>query len=556
MLTKAKRRFWYAAFAGIFSFSNCYVYMLEKEIAWDAWDTAILVFNVLFLAAAVFVLMDKFFLRASEFAGNLLRREKGTSLSDRQYFFLTTAVIFLLWLPVFLAYYPGLFAYDVMYQIPQVLRSYNTHHPLTHTLFLQFFYYIIGERVFGSYNAGVAAASIVQMLLFSMMLSFSHLYLRRIGLDKRWRAFLIFATGVFPVFPMLAISTTKDTLFAGFFVVLFTLLCYYQTEPETYVRRKDYAFLYILIVVCNILFRNNGIYPVLILLPVLLLKALKEKFNGRILCYTAIGLAIGLMASSGLKVRLQAYEGSKNEMLSLPYQQLACAYSDHKEEMTEGEIAVIHALLPDVEDYTPHSADPVKTSSRGAEDLPSLLSIYITIGSKFPDSYIKGFFQLNAGYLGLTDVSYGRIYGTDNRQGIFLSDTKEGFGITHHSLFPGLESLYEKLYTSNAYEYVPVLRLINSPALYLWLIGLAALYAIVHKIGRALPMFTFLSVFVLTNLAAPCVLPRYALPYIVCVPTAFFCAVRLENQALAAELPEKREEYQEGLLSETALGGS
>ena len=58
----------------------------------------------------------------------------------------------------------------------------------------------------------------------------------------------------------------------------------------------------------------------------------------------------------------------------------------------------------------------------------------------------------NAGYFGLTDTSFSRIYGTTNRQGIFLSDTKDGFGIEHTSYFPELENLYERLYTSNAYD--------------------------------------------------------------------------------------------------------
>lgn len=41
------------------------------------------------------------------------------------------------WLPVLLAYYPGIFAYDASNQVTQVLTgSYSTHHPLLHTLLL------------------------------------------------------------------------------------------------------------------------------------------------------------------------------------------------------------------------------------------------------------------------------------------------------------------------------------------------------------------------------------------------------------------------------------
>ena len=73
------------------------------------------------------------------------------------------AVIFLCWLPVFLAYFPSVFAYDAEGQLYQVIaHDYSTHHPLLHTLFLGAFFRL--GAALGSYSAGMAVHSVVQML--------------------------------------------------------------------------------------------------------------------------------------------------------------------------------------------------------------------------------------------------------------------------------------------------------------------------------------------------------------------------------------------------------
>lgn len=443
----------------------------------------------------------------------------GVNSSDSRYLLYVSAVIFLLWLPVFLAYYPGLFTYDVMAQIPQRIQGYNTHHPLLHTLYLQFFYFIVGERLFASYNGGIAAATIVQMIAFSLMLSFSHLYLRRIGLRRRWRFLLIALTGILPVFSMLSISLTKDTLFAGFFGMQFTLLCYCWTLPDLTVGNKRYCALYIFSTIGVILLRNNGAYSVLALVIFLIVRyKVSNHKEDRVLIYTLSGLAVGIILSVVLELGLQANAGSQNEMLSLPYQQLACAYTDKRDSMSQEEKEDIITILPDVEKYNSHCADEIKGTATGPENIIRLVSTYWRIGIKYPLSYLKGFFLLDAGYLSLTDVSFAGMYANENRAGIFLSNTRPGFEVIHRTLFPLLESFYEKLYTSNAYEYVLGLNLLCSPALYFWIICSLLLYALVYRFMGALPLFIFLEAYILTVLAGPCVLPRYALPYIVCIP--------------------------------------
>ena len=52
-------------------------------------------------------------------------------------FLVTWLIIFVCWIPVFLAFYPGAFVYDAQDEYIQVVaRTFTTHHPLTHVLLL------------------------------------------------------------------------------------------------------------------------------------------------------------------------------------------------------------------------------------------------------------------------------------------------------------------------------------------------------------------------------------------------------------------------------------
>lgn len=75
--------------------------------------------------------------------------------SARQVAWGCTALIFVCWLPVFLAYWPGISAYDIYTQIFEVFEdNYTNRNPLLHTLILGAFYRL-GEGL-GSAALGYA----------------------------------------------------------------------------------------------------------------------------------------------------------------------------------------------------------------------------------------------------------------------------------------------------------------------------------------------------------------------------------------------------------------
>ncbi len=68
---------------------------------------------------------------------NRNRNRNRNTVSKRSDWLLPAVLIFIMYLPVFLAVYPGFFVYDAQDELTQVMtRSFSTHHPLAHVLLL------------------------------------------------------------------------------------------------------------------------------------------------------------------------------------------------------------------------------------------------------------------------------------------------------------------------------------------------------------------------------------------------------------------------------------
>ena len=500
-------------FSVLFSVINLFIFYIQHD------DVHYLVFvaNMPILTAIVYFLTGKLLQYCHK--KNHIYSDIAENISAKQYFWRVSLILFVSWLPIFLAYYPGIFSYDVQYQIPQANTGYLNWQPLTHTLLIQFFYYIIGGKLFCNYNVGIAIATVFQMGLFAMMLSFLHLYLYKCRLKKSIRYVLIGLTAILPQFSMLAISVTKDTLFSGFCVVFLTTLLFEENFANNQYR-KMLTVVSILSGIAVVLFRSNGIFPMIAILLYSLYKFIFQR-KKQLLLHMIIIVLTAVVMQNLLTVVLSAEKNPKNEMLSVPYQQIAGVYYDNYNSLTDEEKKYIEYLFPTLERYQPKISDSIKNFSKGQKDMKTLISFYFKLGIKYPYTYIKSFCHLNAGYLSVTDITYSEIYGKSMRQGVLLSDTKEGFDIDHYSLLPIVEDSYELLYTDNQYIHIIGLNLLLSPAFYFWITVLLFIEAFVCQKKKTLPLILFSGTLILTILFGPCSLVRYALAFEVCLPLLF-----------------------------------
>lgn len=452
-------------------------------------------------------------------------------------------VIFLCWLPVFLAYYPSVFAYDAEGQLYQVIAGdYSTHHPLLHTLFLGAFFKLGG--VLGSYSAGMALHSIVQMILLAAAFAFVLSYLYEKGISRWQRMLLLAFYALFPTNSVLSLSTTKDVLFSAL-VLLYTMLLYHMIcDKKMQVDKRDGAACVILSVLL-LLFRNNAVYAFLVSMPLVYAgyrkwqigeeKAQSASFGAR--TYLVLSIAALLffaVCSAGLRAGTHAHSGSPREMLSVPLQQMARTRVKEEQRIDPALRKELEKYIPAewvFAAYDPHLADPVKNRAVIHDDPAGLIETWVKLGMRHLDVYVDAFLDNCVGCWYLEDISHAQIYGigTESGFGYLSTDNRTmpaGCEIIPHSYLPGLRSLLEKIVSDNQYQRIPVLRIIFAPAFYWWMLCIYMAVAVYRRKYIMLLPVCFLGAYYLTLLLSPAVLIRYMYPFVVTVPAICCCMSR------------------------------
>ncbi len=433
-------------------------------------------------------------------------------------------VILACWLPVFLAYYPSVFAYDAEGQLYQVMADdYSTHHPLLHTLFLGVFFRL-GDRLPGSYSSGMALHSVVQMFLMGVILAYVLTVLYRQKTSWVMRILLLLFYAIFPVNSVLAVSTTKDVLFSGLVLLYIVKLDQRYHEKQEKIKGSDVCF--VLLSVLMLLLRNNAVYAWLLCQPFLLYSAGKR---GRLKRYAVLAAATLLLfglGNAGIKTAVSARSGSPREMLSVPLQQMARTRVMHEEEIDDDMRERLDAYLPSewvFAAYNPYLADPVKSRAVIHDDPAGLIKTWIKLGAQFPLTYLDAFLDNSIGYWYLGDKSHSTIYGVGMESGFgYLSTDNRtmpaGYEIVEHSYLPKLRLFMERLISENEYQKIPVLPVIFAPAFYWWLLCLYIVFFLYRREYGMLAPALFPAAYYLTLLLSPTVLIRYMYPFVICCP--------------------------------------
>lgn len=432
-------------------------------------------------------------------------------MSERRFFALAFAGMLLCWLPCFLAFYPGIFSYDVAWQVVQGVEvPYNTYQPLFHTLLLNGLCWM-GRRL-GDVNTGVALYSALQMGTMAAALAFSASTLRRAGCRTSVCLCGLALAALLPMHAVLSVSTTKDPLFAAFALLLVTFLFRGALWPKA--RKKPLYWVgTILSTLLFCLVRNNGLHSLVIALLLGLLLCFSS--GKRAMCALLAGLALFGGVNAGLKAAFQAEPGKTSEMMSVPIQQMARVITLHPEWEEDAEV---QALFIGEIKYNPSLSDPVKVIFRkeGNTPISRAVRLWARMLARYPAEYVDAFAYLTRGWWDVRDKSHSVIYGEDD--GYMHTNVLEGYGVERRSLWPALESLYIQAVTRNAYQRVPVYRLLFAPALWVWLLVLLTMLAFYWREREvALLCFVPLGV-VLTMLLGPCCLVRYVYPVMLCVP--------------------------------------
>lgn len=440
-------------------------------------------------------------------------------------FLLVWLAIFVGYIPCFLAFYPGLYAYDMVWQWNMFISgTYSTHHPLIHTI-LSGWLIETGNRIFGSYYAGMACHSIVQMVLLSGCMAFSVRFLYRLGISRKvWLAVTAWFI-LFPFFSAMSVSTTKDVIFSGLFLMVFVCLWDMVRSGRLYRGRKLVMFLALAVLMG--MFRNNAIHGMAVMIVCLLLACVVLKLRGRskdtrrlLIGISAMFLVIAATTEGMLMVlakSVHATKGSVVETLSVPCQQMARVYLYHKDEISPKDRELLLSYIPEqsLEQYTHWISDPVKNAvdvTMLEEKTKAFVGLWFRLGKQFPGEYALATLYNTMGiwYMGGDSscyVSWDMINPVDEiRQ------------LEFRSKLPLLKDMYSWLTDYNIQRYLPMLSILFYTPFYTWVVVICGGILITRQRGIYLIPITFCMGYAATLALGPCIIIRYMLPIMICCP--------------------------------------
>ena len=425
------------------------------------------------------------------------------------------AFILVCWLPVWLAYYPGLWNYDP-WQAEQVISGvYSKHHPLLHTLLLGNCYRFALEQ--NNANLAPILYSAIQGIICATVFALTCTLIRQRTKSLAFFVVSLLFYALFPVNPLLVMSTTKDTLFAA--MILLSALLFLFMERSKPNRRRLLIVVEIPVLALVILFRNNAIYCFLLLIFLCLLMMNKKQWR-QILAVLAAGTILGIAADRGLGFFLKAAPALTAEMCSVPSQMAGRVHDRADDPDPETSAFLTEFYSMDELSYVPALADGTKCCLRleSRDDLLRYIKGSFRLFLKYPAVCIDSFLYTTEGLWNLLDVSHARIYGTGNRQGYLATDIQTGYQIAPDSKLPALERFLERQFTENAFLEIPILHFLFAPALYVDLLILTVCVMSSGKNRKRLMIPLFLVFLVFTIALGPGILPRYVYPLIVCAP--------------------------------------
>ncbi|MCM1122529.1 MAG: DUF6020 family protein [Eubacterium sp.] len=446
---------------------------------------------------------------------------------------LTFFFLLLCWIPVFLAVYPGFFVYDAQEEWLQVAsRTFTTHHPLVHVLLLGGIVCAV-HRFTDSYNLGIACYMLVQMMIVSGGLTYLLSFMRKRKVSKAVRIISMLYFAFFPVIVMFTLCSAKDALFTVALLLLLLSLLDMGSNREVFFASRKKMLFFILSAVAMMLFRKNGVYAFAALTPFLLFYHRENLKRTGILIASALlsyFLISGILASA-----LHAEGGEKQEMLTVPIQQLARTYKFSREAFEPEDIDALHEILPEeaLVLYNPKLSDPVKVCFRNstfAADKSKYIRLWARIGLKKPLSYLNAWLVNSYGFWypdTVIDVYSGNTvftftYGDSSYFGYEVEEP--GF---RDSKIPWLDEAYRKLALEISQEKIPIYSMLYSPGGIFW--GIAFVFAYVlyrRKYHLVIPYLMVLLTW-LTVLLGPTYLPRYVLIFWFGLP--LFAAMLLEE---------------------------
>lgn len=461
---------------------------------------------------------------------NLNRFELGTKVGEaidslfglRRAFIVIWLIIFIAWLPSLIASFPGVYAYDTVYQVGYYLTGkFDLHHPLIDSYFVGFCVVTLG-RVFHSREIGMCIYSISQMLILSASFSYILIYMRDRKVSRLIRLFFLLIFMFLPINPIMGFSATKDIVYSAFFVVVLIMIIKVVHNPSL-MGKTGFMISFWCVSFLNMAFRSQGVY-VFVFMTLFAMVYFRRRLLKAALMFIVPLLMFAVYSGPVTTALGGVRTENLQEAMSVPVVQLSRALYTDDGEISSEQASQIRSYIPNYK--TIHGNDGISDSMKNTFNVPKFkrnpiqfIKLWATVGIKKPMSYIDAFTRLSIG-LWYPDMNY-----SDPEAFHVYWEYKSSVGdqfylVGRHTprSMKWLANIYYRLTYSNSYQRVPIVSLMFSSGAYVWIMLLSIAEMILKKRNGLIVAFSFPFALWLTLLLGPMVWFRYVFPLTMCVP--------------------------------------
>lgn len=438
------------------------------------------------------------------------------------------------WTPLLLANFPAAINYDFIPEHWQYLDGiYSKRHPLLY-LMVNNGIIMLGGKIY-SQTFGLFLSTLAHMIPFAAALAYALCFLQKRRVSAFALAALTASFSLHPIFSLMSISTSKDTVFTAALLVLSLLSFDMLENPEAFFSQKKRAVLFVLMSVFTFHMRKNGVFAFVLLFP-LLLAALRG-WRRQTAILLGASLFASLAVSMGMNLCLTTVEQPSTQLYSLPAQQLVRAY--HSGKMTPEDMAELEsfytepkyglALYPNLADGAKGYLDIEKLNA----DPGAYLDLYLRVGKTCAHEYIEAALLLNIGSWYPDDLSHATVY---QPSGLMVGYQETGrftmydYDINSYSFLPGIREFLERLVTQNRYQRYPLLPVLFCTAIPLWVMLFACTLFFARRHSRLAVSAAGMMGVWLSYQFGPCTIARYILPLFAFSPVLLLCAFCLPSK--------------------------
>ncbi len=435
--------------------------------------------------------------------------------------FLKLLLLFIVvWFPILLIFWPGIFSYDTPMQFYELATNQITnHHPIIHSLLMNIVI-IIGNKT-GNFNDGALIYTVFQFLICSSISAYVCSRTSNLRINRYAYCLVLLYYLLFPLNMLFPFVATKDVLFSSFFFLLVFKLIEKATT-DNHLGKKDIAELVLIIILVGI-FRNNAIYAIIATIPPLFIFRRTNKKNRIFLISFLIASVLTLGINTSLRAVTSAKSGMEGQMYSVPLQQLARSYVENPGSFNNDEKKRMFSYVPEknLKNYNPRISDYVKsyfTFKNKGNSKKDFLKLWLSIGVKNKKNYVDAFLMLSQGYWDPGFHFPDKYYKLPI---IELWSKETVLGDTFHEASKAPEIREKIIYSfdnSQVYKKIPYLSLLFSPGFVFWIILIFFFYALYVRAKKLYFIFFFLLMYYGTLILGPVTLVRYAYPYMLLWP--------------------------------------